>query len=91
VLEVMPEAIGAEAFGDEEELARVSEFLSTVKQIENLTKLNFGKLVRNGDIRSGMERAAPAMSLDPRALNPSPAKKRVGKPAATRGKRARRR
>jgi endonuclease G len=91
VLKVMPEAIGAEAFGDEEELARVSEFLSTVKEIENLTKLKFGKLVRNGDIRSGMERAAPAMSLDPRALNPSPLKKRVGKPAATRGKRARRR
>ena len=42
----MPEAIGAEAFGDEEELARVSEFLSTVKEIEELTGLDFSRAIR---------------------------------------------
>lgn len=65
VLTTMPEAIGREAFGNEEELARVSEFLSTVEEIEDLTKLDFGKAVRDGDLRAGSEAAtAPALELD---------------------------
>ena len=35
VLKIMPEAAGPEAFADSEELARVTEFLSTVREIEN--------------------------------------------------------
>lgn len=75
VLKVMPEAIGAEAFGDEDELARVSEFLSTVEEIEALTGLAFGKALRGADIRAGMESAVrPAMTFDPGEL---------GKPSRT--------
>ena len=70
VLEVMPEAAAAEAFGDEEELARVSEFLSTVEEIEALTGLDFGEAVRGGDIRVGMPEAS-ALTLDPAQLGRS--------------------
>lgn len=64
VLEVMPESIadGREAFGDEEELARVSEFLATVAEVEAATGLDFGDMVREADIRAGAESAA-AMTL----------------------------
>ena len=72
VLTIMPEAIGfgAEAFADEEELARVSEFLSTVAEIEDLTGLDFGDAVRAADIRAGMEAAKPlsALALEPEDL-----------------------
>ncbi len=69
VLKVMPEAIGAEAFDDEDELARVSEFLSSVEEIEALTHLDFGSVVRNADIRAGAEAAStPALALEPEAL-----------------------
>lgn len=53
----LPEA--AEAYDDEEELARVSEFLSTVTEIEDLTGLRFGDDVRNGDVlaQGGVEAA----------------------------------
>ena len=47
----MPENMGPEAFGDEDELARVSEFVTTVREVEGLTKLDFGSAVRDGDIR----------------------------------------
>jgi endonuclease G len=47
----VPEAM--EAFDAEEELARVSEFLSTVEEIEQLTGLSFGNEVRDADIRKG--------------------------------------
>lgn len=49
--EGVPEA--ADKFEDEEELARVTEFLSTVAEVERLTGLDFGKAVRNADVRSG--------------------------------------
>lgn len=53
----MPEGLGlvpgAEAYGDDEELSRVSEFVSTVERIEELTGLRFDDQVREGDIRSG--------------------------------------
>lgn len=59
----MPEAIDtpgvAEAFDDHEELLRVSEFLSTVAEIEGLTGIDFGTAVRKGDVRTG----APAASV----------------------------
>ena len=42
-----------EAFDSEEELSRVSEFLSTVEEIEQLTGLRFGDQVRAADIRKG--------------------------------------
>lgn len=82
VLMTMPEAIGSEAFGNNEELARVSEFLSTVEEIEDLTKLDFGKAVREGDIRAGTDSTAtPALDLQeaeiaaPKARKPTAARK----------------
>ncbi|KQP15565.1 DNA/RNA non-specific endonuclease [Pseudorhodoferax sp. Leaf265] len=45
----VPEAM--EAYGDEEELARVSEFMSTVEEIERLTDLRFSDEVRDADLR----------------------------------------
>ncbi|MBW9052975.1 DNA/RNA non-specific endonuclease [Rhizobium mesosinicum] len=74
VLQIMPEAIsaevlGPEAYGDEEELARVSEFLSSVEEIEALTKLDFGDQLRTADIRAGRA-ATPAITLDPADLEP---------------------
>lgn len=50
---------GAEAFDDPDELARVSQFLTTVREIERLTGLDFGDDVRDGDIRAGQEGLAP--------------------------------
>jgi endonuclease G len=77
VLKVMPEAIGAEAFGDEEELARVSEFLSTVAEIESLSGLDFGDAVRDADILAGMgESGAPALTFDPAELGNSRPRRR---------------
>lgn len=55
----MPEGLayvpGAEAYGDDEELSRVSEFVSTVARIEELTGLRFDDHVREGDIRTGQD------------------------------------
>ena len=48
----VPEAM--ERFQDDDELARLSEFLSTVAEIERLTGLDFGDL-RDADVRSGQE------------------------------------
>lgn len=81
LIEVMPEAFEgeAEAFGDALELARVSEFLTTVAEIESLTGLDFGDALREADIRSGSEAmgAVAAQTLDAADL-----KKRSGKPKA---------
>lgn len=56
----VPEAIGhmnlAEAFDDPGELTRVSQYLTTVAEIERLTGLDFGDAVRNADVRTGEER-----------------------------------
>jgi endonuclease G len=51
----MPE--GMEGYGDDEELSRVSEFVSTVARIEELTGLRFDDQVRDGDIRLGQHSA----------------------------------
>jgi endonuclease G len=72
----VPEALvlpqhGAEAFDDEDELERVSQFLSTVEEIERLTGLDFGDEVRNGDVRAGesarggLDRADEVISVIP--------------------------
>jgi endonuclease G len=61
----VPEA--AERFDDDDELARVSEFLSSVEEIESLTKLEFATAVRKADIRRGMERASSS-GFTPTAL-----------------------
>lgn len=63
VIEVWPDAINAEAwpdgldhseaFQDPDEMERVTDFLSTVEEVERLTNLDFGAAVRVGDIRQG--------------------------------------
>ncbi|MFN0192465.1 MAG: DNA/RNA non-specific endonuclease [Aestuariivirga sp.] len=52
VLEKLTKGV-PEAFEDDEELIRVTEFLSTVKDIEQRTGLNFGKAIANADVRRG--------------------------------------
>lgn len=51
----MPESM--EAYDEEEEIARVSEFVTTVAEIERLTGLQFDEHVREGDIRKGSDGA----------------------------------
>jgi endonuclease G len=63
----VPEALpmhGSEAFNDADELARVSQFLTTVGEIEQLTGLDFGEKVRDGDIRAGESARAPVDAGD---------------------------
>jgi endonuclease G len=59
----VPEALGplhgAEAFDDPDELARLSQFLTTVAEIERLTGLDFGEKVRDADIRAGEAARTP--------------------------------
>ncbi len=65
VFDGWPEAIGkpefvnnateAEAFQDVDELNRVKDFLSTIEELEQVTELDFGELVRAADIRKGLE------------------------------------
>jgi endonuclease G len=83
LIEVMPEGM-AEAFGDAEELARVSEFLTTVAHIESLTGLNFGDTLRDADVRAGQEAIGkPALTLEPKDLARHAARKPAAKPART--------
>lgn len=72
VLTIMPEAVSAEAFADTEELARVTEFLSTVREIEELTGLEFDVTIREADIRGTGTQPGPALDFDPDALRSSP-------------------
>jgi endonuclease G len=74
LLQVMPEAIGAgaENFVDEPELARVSEFLSTVEEIQDLTGLDFGQALREADVRAGSEAMRPLQDLDPSEFEAKP-------------------
>jgi endonuclease G len=55
VIRVWPESLGdgPEAYGDSDELNMVQDFLSTIREIERLTKLDFGDEVRAADIRNG--------------------------------------
>lgn len=58
----LPEAIGFDAM---DELARVSEYLSTVAEIEAATGLDFGDAIRSADIRAGAESLPlPSSSLE---------------------------
>ena len=56
VLERLTQGVpeSAEAFNDDDELTRVSEFLSTVEEIESLTQLRFSDEVRAADVRRGL-------------------------------------
>ena len=64
----VPEALGrrhgSEAFDDPDELARASQFLTTVANIEQLTGLDFGADVRSADIRGGGESASAIEDID---------------------------
>lgn len=60
----------AESYVDEDELARVSEFLTTVEEIEELTHLDFGTEVRGADVRRGRRRGTPTMDAGPDVLTP---------------------
>jgi endonuclease G len=86
VLTVMPEALAApEAFEDEEELARVRDFLSTVAHVEKETGLDFGDEVRNADVRRGRrEREDAATAELPAAMRRTGG----GRTAAGRSRRA---
>lgn len=61
VIDVWPEALFtseeslsvAEAYMDEDELDKVRDFLSTIAAVEKATSLDFGKLVRDADVRRG--------------------------------------
>jgi endonuclease G len=84
LIEAMPEAIGREAFTDEDELARVSEFLTTIEEIETLTGLDFGRAVRNADVRKGATRSRPAGEFEPEDLRPGRRGRRPVKKARAR-------
>jgi endonuclease G, mitochondrial len=87
LIKVMPEAMlaGSEAFEDEDELARVSEFLTKVEQIEALTGLDFGAEVRRGDVRRGEgPESLRALDFDAEALNRPPKPQRTRKASKTR-------
>lgn len=85
----VPEGMGrAEAFGDVEELARVSEFLTTVAEIERRTHLDFGAAVRQADIRGTEGNDVPAIdatsdTLRPRSPGRPPASRSVAKTRRT--------
>jgi len=63
VLEQMTQGM-PEAYDDDEELARVSEFVSTVAEIERLTGLRFDEQVRSGDIRLDHDTRESAWDFD---------------------------
>jgi len=70
-----------EAFTDPEELSRVSEFLTTVADIERRTGLDFGSGVRGADVRAGNAALEPAVDAgdsfldsNSRRAKPSPSK-----------------
>jgi endonuclease G, mitochondrial len=84
----VPEAFGpmhgAEAFDDLDELARVSQFLTTVAEIERLTGLKFANAVRAGDVRAGDERLAITEAQD--FLHPRRLRSRRPRPRRPRGR-----
>lgn len=80
----VPERFEPERFDDDEELARVSQFLTTVSAIETMTGLDFGAL-RDADIRAGGEALTPIVEGDAGLFKPfRPEQRARGK----RGKRA---
>ncbi len=81
-----PLADAAEAFQDPDELEKVEDFLSTVKEVEELTGLKFGDKVRRGDVRKGAsgERIKQAEEI----VLARPRRRRAGKKrVTTRGRR----
>lgn len=79
VISVWPESLGAEgvqvepaeAFGDADELDKVQDFLSTVEEVEQLTRLDFGDAVRAADIRAGGGEAVEVMAEKDLPLRPA--------------------
>ncbi|WP_121118237.1 DNA/RNA non-specific endonuclease [Croceibacterium ferulae] len=88
VIETWPEAMfggagestpvieGPEAFMEPGELDRVTDFLSTIARVEQLTGLDFGDAARAADVRSG-EQDAQVASEDQLVLRPGPAPRRT--------------
>lgn len=78
----VPEA--AERFEDEDEIARVSEFLTTVEAIEAMTKLDFGAAVCEADVRRGEETSQSVLDSTEAVLRPTvrrrPARAVIAKP-----------
>ncbi|MCF6117129.1 DNA/RNA non-specific endonuclease [Mesorhizobium muleiense] len=66
VLEELTQGV-PERFDDDEELARVSQFMTTVTEIERLTKLDFGGL-RDVDVRAGEEGLTSVADANPEIL-----------------------
>ncbi len=61
VIEVWPESLfteggRSEAFDDPAELEKVEDFLSSIDEIEQLTDLDFGRVIKRADIRQGEAR-----------------------------------
>jgi endonuclease G len=48
-----------EAFQDADEIERVDDFLTTIEAIETATKLDFGRSVRDADVRAGQGESRP--------------------------------
>jgi endonuclease G len=57
VIDAWPESVGEglEAYGDPDELSRVEDFLTTVAEVEELTKLDFGEEIRAADVNGQRE------------------------------------
>lgn len=71
LIQITPESMGegSEAFTDNLELARVSEFLTTVEEIETLTGLDFGEETREADVRAGAKAVRiPAQDIQSKDL-----------------------
>ena len=88
VIRVWPEALeeaGSEAYGDPNELALVEDFLTTVDEIERLTRLDFGKDVRAADINVSGERIK-VKAFDEIPLGRSRARRSANGRAAAGGK-----
>ena len=79
-----------EAFQDANELARVDDFLTTIEDIEEKTRLDFGNAVRRADIRAGESLLRPQnleeVSLTPRRSKRAKPKGASRKRAGSRGR-----
>lgn len=102
VIETWPEALfvggeaaaEAEAFMDADELDKVEDFLSTVAEVEEATKFDFGEAVRDADVRRGgsEERieSESEIELRPTRAQPRARRQRSTRPAAPADRRERR-
>jgi endonuclease G len=92
VITVWPEALGenlAEAFGDPDELEKVEDFLTSVREIEKLTGLSFGDALRAADIRAG-ERTERITRVEEITFTPRPRRAQPAKGSGRKSARSRR-